>query len=95
VTPCRHDLLTSATSWADAWIMNPLRTSRPLRTLVQGFFLDVATALILVLALAFTSIEWTPEYWIALGLTAAKSVLQAGVAYFMRTLVKPAEDPKE
>lgn len=65
--------------------------NRSFRTLVQGFALDVATALILVLALAFTTIEWTPEYWIALGLTAAKSVLQAGVAYFMRILVKPKE----
>ena len=65
--------------------------NRSFRTLVQGFVLDVATALVLVLALAFTNIEWTSEYWVALGLTAAKSVLQAGVAYLMRLLVKPKE----
>lgn len=65
--------------------------NRSFRVLVQGLFLDVATALVLVLALAFTSIEWTPEYWIALGLTASKSVLQSGVAYFMRLLVKPKD----
>lgn len=65
--------------------------NRSFRTLAQGFALDVATALVLVLALAFTNIEWTSEYWIALGLTAAKSVLQAGVAYLMRFLVKPKE----
>lgn len=64
---------------------------RSFRTYVQGFALDVATALVLVLATAFTSIAWTPEYWVALGLTASKSVLQAGVAYWMRTLIKPKE----
>jgi hypothetical protein len=91
----RHDLLTSETSWADAWIMSLIRTSRPLRTLVQGFAVDIAIATVLVLVTAFDDIEWTPKYWIALGLTVAKSVLQAGAAYWMRTLVKPAEDPKE
>lgn len=75
--------------------MNLIRTSRPLRTLVQGFALDVAIAVVLVLAAAFGDIEWTPKYWAALGLTVAKSVLQAGAAYWMRTLVKPSEDPKE
>lgn len=64
---------------------------RSFRTLAQGFALDIATALVLVLALAFTDIKWTPEYWTALGLTAAKSVLQAGVAYLMRFLVKPKD----
>jgi hypothetical protein len=74
--------------------LDTIRTSRPIRTLVQGFAVDVAIALVLVLATAFNEIEWTPKYWIALGLTAAKSVLQAGAAYWMRTLVKPKEDPK-
>jgi len=72
-----------------------IRTSRPLRTLVQGFALDIAIAVVLVLATAFNEIEWTPKYWAALGLTVAKSVLQAGASYWMRTLVKPKEDPKE
>jgi hypothetical protein len=65
--------------------------NRSFRTYVQGFAIDVATALVLVLALAFTNIEWTPEYWVALGLTSAKSVLQAGAAYLMRMLVTPKE----
>lgn len=62
---------------------------RSVRTLLWGLGLDVAVAVTLVLATAFNTVEWTPEYWKLLGLTVAKSVLQAGVAYFMRVLVKP------
>lgn len=62
---------------------------RSWRTFLQGFGIDVATAVALVLALAFVDISWTRSYWIALGLTVAKSVLQAGVAYVMRILVRP------
>lgn len=62
---------------------------RSLRSLAQGFALDIAVAAILVLSTAFGAIEWTPIYWKALGLTLAKSVLQAGVAYLMRVYVIP------
>lgn len=71
---------------------NALQTSRPVRTLVQGFALDIAVAVVLVLATAFNEIEWTPLYWKVLGLAVAKSVLQAGASYWMRTLVKPKEE---
>lgn len=64
---------------------------RSLRSLVQGLALDVAVAVVLVLATAFNEIEWTPTYWKLLGLTLAKSVLQAGASYGMRVLVKPKE----
>lgn len=64
---------------------------RSLRSLLQGLALDVAVAVILVLATAFTSIEWTPAYWKALGLTVAKSVLQSGVSYLMRVYIKPTQ----
>lgn len=63
---------------------------RSFRTLRQGLLLDLAVAVILVLSTAFSSnIEWTPTYWKALGLTLAKSVLQAGVSYFYRLFVAP------
>ena len=64
---------------------------RSLRSLVQGLALDVLVAIVLVVGTAFNTIEWTPEYWKLLGLTVAKSVLQAGASYLMRVLVKPKE----
>lgn len=63
--------------------------NRAVRSFLWGLMIDVAVAVVLVLATAFNAIEWTKEYWTILGLTLAKSVLQAGVSYFMRKLVKP------
>ncbi len=63
---------------------------RTVRTVLQGLAIDVSVAVVLVLAVAFTSIDWTRTYWIALGLSLARTVLQAGVAYAMRLLVPPA-----
>jgi hypothetical protein len=65
--------------------------NRSFRSLIQGLALDVGVAVVLILATAFTSIEWTPQYWKLLGLTLAKSVLQAGASYLMRVLVAPKE----
>ena len=62
---------------------------RSLRSFIQGFALDILVAVVLVLATAFGAIEWTPMYWKALGLTLAKSVLQAAVSYLMRMVVIP------
>lgn len=62
---------------------------RSLRSFIQGFALDIVVAVTLVLATAFGAIEWTPIYWKALGLTLAKSVLQAAVSYLMRMVVIP------
>ena len=78
------DNLPDPTKQADA-------RERSLRSLAQGLALDVAVAVVLVLATAFNTIEWTPDYWKLLGLTVAKSVLQAGASYLMRVLVKPKE----
>lgn len=64
---------------------------RSLRSLVQGLALDLIVAITLVLATAFNTIEWTPGYWKLLGLTLAKSVLQALASYLMRVFVKPKE----
>jgi hypothetical protein len=65
---------------------------RAVRSLMAGLALDVAVAIVLVLATAFTAIEWTRAYWITLGLTLAKSVLQAIVAFFLRKLVPPSNN---
>lgn len=64
---------------------------RSLRSFIQGFLLDIVVAVTLVLATAFGAIEWTPTYWKALGLTLAKSVLQAAVSYVMRMVVVPRQ----
>ena len=64
-------------------------TELSLRSFIQGFLLDIVVAATLVLATAFGAIEWTPLYWKALGLTLAKSVLQAAVSYVMRVVVVP------
>lgn len=59
------------------------------RTFWQGLVLDLVIALILTLSTAFTDIAWTAAYWSALGLVAAKTLLQSAIAYFMRKLVAP------
>ena len=63
--------------------------SRALRSFTWGLMIDVTVAVLLVLSTAFATIEWTREYWIALGLSVAKSVLQAAVAYVARRVVPP------
>lgn len=65
--------------------------NRSFRSLVQGLALDVSVAVVLVLATAFSNLEWTPTYWKLLGLTVAKSILQSGASYLMRVLVAPRE----
>lgn len=74
--------------------MNP-HAPAPLavRTFLMGLGLDVATAVVVLLATAFTDIRWTKEYWTVLGLALAKSVLTATVAYFVRRLVPAAARP--
>jgi hypothetical protein len=62
---------------------------RAIRSLTWGLFLDVSTAVILVLMTAFTALEWTRQYWVTLGLLLAKSILQAVVAFFARLLIPP------
>jgi di/tricarboxylate transporter len=62
---------------------------RAWRTFIQGFAIDVGVAVVLVLAVAFTKIEWTLLYWQGLGLSLSRTILQSGVAYLMRVFVKP------
>lgn len=64
--------------------------TRGLRSLAWGLLIDVTVAVVLVLLTAFTAIEWTETYWITLGLTLAKTVLQAIVAFFARKLLPPS-----
>ncbi len=61
------------------------------RTVAQGLAIDLAVAAVLVLGVAFTTIEWTKTYWIGLGLSLARTLLQAAVSYFMRLLVPPTK----
>lgn len=63
--------------------------NRAWRTLLVALGIDVATALVIVLLPAVSSIEWTPAYWVTLGSLAGKSAVQSIVAYFFRLLVKP------
>lgn len=63
---------------------------RSWRTFAQGFAIDVAVTLVLVMTTTFTSIEWTAAYWQAVGLLLAKTAIQAGVSNLARRLVPPA-----
>lgn len=62
---------------------------RAYRTVLQGLGIDVAVGVVLVLSTAVADIHWTREYWVLLGLSLAKTVIQTVVAYFMRLLVPP------
>jgi hypothetical protein len=77
----------------------PLPTSadarnRAWRTLAQGLIVDVTSAVVLAIApqVIGASEPWTRRYWIALGLLAAKTALQTGVAYWMRHALPPPTD---
>ncbi len=67
----------------------PLKPSdahiRAMRTAVQGLLVDVASAVLLAVgpALVGSSFAWSRAYWGALGLLAAKTAIQTGVAYAM------------
>lgn len=64
---------------------------RSWRALRWGLLVDVATAVTLVMLTGINAIEWTGEYWAALGLAVAKSVITAVVTFFARLLIKPKE----
>lgn len=64
---------------------------RAWRTVLQGLGIDLATALVLTLAVLLTEVNWTWAFWGALGLAVAKSLIQAAVSFFMRLLVKPKD----
>lgn len=67
--------------------------TRAWRTFVQGFGIDVTVAVVLALLPAFTGIEWTAAYWAALGLSVARTSLQAAVSYLARVLIPPKAAP--
>jgi hypothetical protein len=62
---------------------------RATRSFMWGLLIDVTVAVVLVLSTALTTLVWTKEYWVALGLSLAKSVLQAAVAYVARRVLPP------
>jgi hypothetical protein len=67
---------------------------RAIRSFMWGLFLDVSAFVLVVLTTAFTSIEWTANYWRALGLLLIKTVLQSAVAYAARRLFPPSNAGK-
>lgn len=66
--------------------------NRALRTFVQGLGTDVLGAVVLAVgpALAGADFAWTSEYWTAVGLLAAKTVVLSVVSYVSRKVVPPA-----
>lgn len=64
--------------------------NRAWRTFVQGLLLDVAAAVVAVLVVALTDVEWTLTYWQALGLVLLKTVLTAAVSYAARRITPPS-----
>jgi hypothetical protein len=63
--------------------------SRALRTLAQGLALDVAAAVVAILAAALADVHWTRAWWTALGLLIVKTAIQTGVAYVARRVLPP------
>ncbi len=69
-------------------------TNRAFRTLAQGLLVDVFAAVAVALTVALAGgIEWTENYWAALGLAVAKSVIVAVVSYVARRAVPPDSAP--
>jgi len=66
--------------------------NRAWRTLVQGLLVDVLLSAVAALTLALSAPEltWSKPYWIGVGLTVGKSVLQTITAYAARHLKPPA-----
>jgi uncharacterized membrane protein YcjF (UPF0283 family) len=63
--------------------------NRAWRTLLQGLGIDVAVALVAVLTPLLTNVEWTQAFWTGVAALAAKSVVQALVAFVARKVVPP------
>lgn len=64
---------------------------RAFRTLMQGLAVTAAAAAATAMAAGLApGIEWTREYWTALGLSVAGSGITAMVSYVARTVVPPA-----
>lgn len=64
-------------------------SNRAFRTFIQGLGLDVATAVVLVLATSVTDMRWTKEYWFTLLALLGKTAILSAVAYAARKLMPP------
>lgn len=62
---------------------------RAWRTFKSGVGIDIAVGLALAIAPLVSDLEWTKAYWVILGTTAAKSVIQAVVSYVVRRKSAP------
>jgi hypothetical protein len=67
---------------------------RSFRSLLQGLGIDLLVALTLSVATLIGDLRWTREYWLLLGATVLKSVVQASASYVMRIYVKPSSISK-
>lgn len=65
--------------------------NRAVRVLLNGFLVDVAVAVALVLAsaMADSHFAWTAEFWRVVGLTVAKTIIMSAVSYIMRLKMPP------
>lgn len=63
--------------------------SRSWRTLVQGLIFDVFAAIVAAVAILSGADPFVTETWIAFGILLLKSVVSAGISYFMRLKVTP------
>lgn len=68
--------------------------NRGWRTLVMGLAVDVSVALLLAVGpqLIGSDFAWTANYWKAIGLLAATTVVKAIVSYAARKLIPPQFD---
>ena len=66
--------------------------NRAFRTFVQGLGTDVVVAVVLAVgpALAGADFAWSADYWTAIGLLTAKTVVLSAVSYVSRKVVPPA-----
>ena len=63
--------------------------NRALRTFAQSLLVDVLAAVVLAVTPLLGSIEFTPRYWAAIGLLAARSAITALVSWVARKVVPP------
>lgn len=63
---------------------------RAWRTFWQGFLVDVGAAVVAVLVTALVDIQWTEEFWLAVGSLAAKTLIMSAVSYLARRVVPPS-----
>lgn len=76
-------IITPLPAHEDAW-------NRAIRTFAQGLLVDVAATVVAVLVAYMSSgVEWTTEYWYALGGLLIKTVVTSVISYAARKVTPP------